>query len=101
MPFALDGSSARFLSFQVDLAGNHLRIGAGTVTSLHLLEAALRAGAGFIVTPTVAEPVIEACVGRGVPVFRGAFSPNEIARVWKLGATIVKVFPAEIPRSGQ
>lgn len=78
-----------------ELAGNSLNIGAGTVTNAAGLEAALAAGAGFIVTPVVAEDVIRRCVHLKVPVFPGAFSPTEIVRAWDLGATMVKVFPAE------
>jgi 2-dehydro-3-deoxyphosphogluconate aldolase/(4S)-4-hydroxy-2-oxoglutarate aldolase len=77
-------------------AGGQLNIGAGTVTSIALLNEALEAGAGFIVTPTLAIPVIERCVKQGIPVFPGAFTPTEIARAWELGATMVKVFPAEV-----
>ena len=53
------------------------------------------AGASFIVTPAVNEGVIRKCVELGVPVFPGAFSPGEIYRAWELGATMVKVFPAD------
>src|SRR5438034_5404951 len=80
-----------------EIAGSALNIGAGTVTDLRLLEDALSAGASFIVTPTVAVPVIERCGQLKVPVFPGAFSPTEIARAWELGATMVKLFPADVP----
>jgi 2-dehydro-3-deoxyphosphogluconate aldolase/(4S)-4-hydroxy-2-oxoglutarate aldolase len=75
-------------------AGGALNIGAGTVTSLPLLEEALAAGASFIVTPTVTNAVIRRCVHLNVPVFPGALSPGEILTAWNLGATLVKVFPA-------
>lgn len=80
----------------VGLAGLRMNIGAGTVTSLTLLDQALDAGATFVVTPIVQPDVIARCVELGVPVFPGAFSPTEIARAWELGATVVKVFPAEL-----
>lgn len=75
--------------------GGSLNVGAGTVTSLPLLEEALQAGATFIVTPTVEPRIIRACVERGIPIFPGAFTPGEIVRAWNLGATMVKIFPAE------
>ena len=78
-----------------EISGGALNIGAGTVTDVGLLEVALSAGASFIVTPTVAVPVIERCRQLKVPVFPGAFSPSEIVQAWELGATMVKVFPAE------
>lgn len=80
----------------VAMAGARMNIGAGTVTTLALLEQALEAGATFVVTPIVREDVILRCVDLGVPVFPGAFTPTEIARAWELGAAAVKVFPAEV-----
>ncbi len=71
-----------------------LNIGAGTVRNTSDLEAALKAGAGFIVTPVLDEQVIKECVKLGIPVFPGAYTPTEIYRAWHLGAPVVKVFPA-------
>ncbi|MFM1945556.1 MAG: hypothetical protein RI897_4538, partial [Verrucomicrobiota bacterium] len=79
----------------VGLAGGRMNVGAGTVLTLGQLEAALEAGANFIVTPVVGEAVIRRCVELGVPVFPGAYTPGEIVRAWGLGATMVKVFPAD------
>ena len=79
----------------VAMAGDSMQIGAGTVTSMDLLERALRAGARFIVTPFLAVEVVQECVKRQIPVFPGALSPTEIRQAWELGATMVKVFPAE------
>lgn len=70
-----------------------LNVGAGTVCSMADLDRALAAGAQFIVTPIINKLVIEACVGRGVPIFPGAFTPSEIYEAWTLGASLVKVFP--------
>lgn len=77
------------------VVGDKMCVGAGTVLSLELLEKALEAGASFIVTPVVNVDVIEECVRRKAPVFPGAYSPTEILKAWELGATMVKVFPAE------
>ena len=77
------------------IAGDRMCIGAGTVLNLELLEKALAAGAAFIVTPVVNVDVIEECVRRKIPVFPGAYSATEILCAWELGATMVKVFPAE------
>jgi 2-dehydro-3-deoxyphosphogluconate aldolase/(4S)-4-hydroxy-2-oxoglutarate aldolase len=74
--------------------GHQLNIGAGTVCSLQDLDLALTAGAQFIVTPILEADVIKACVQAGIPVFPGAFTPTEIHQAWKLGAPLVKVFPA-------
>ena len=74
--------------------GAGLNIGAGTVLTVKDLDAALSAGAGFVVTPVLNEDVIRQCVAQSVPVFPGAYTPTEIYRAWLLGADMVKVFPA-------
>jgi len=78
-----------------DLLGPRGNVGAGTVTSMQGLDLALEAGASFIVTPVVLPEVIRACVERGVPVMPGAMTPTEIFTAWNLGASLVKVFPAD------
>jgi 2-dehydro-3-deoxyphosphogluconate aldolase/(4S)-4-hydroxy-2-oxoglutarate aldolase len=88
-------AAAAQIRHAIACGGTRLNTGAGTVTNRKLLTDALDAGAGFIVTPTVATEVIRECVALGVPVFPGAFSPSEIMTAWDLGATMVKVFPAD------
>ena len=78
-----------------ELSAEKMSIGAGTVTNLTLLDQALAAGATFIVTPTLNAEVIQECVRQKIPIFPGAYSPTEIQRAWDLGATMVKIFPAE------
>jgi 2-dehydro-3-deoxyphosphogluconate aldolase/(4S)-4-hydroxy-2-oxoglutarate aldolase len=77
-------------------AGARMMIGAGTVTTIERLESALAAGAGFIVLPTLVREVVSACRERGIPVFPGALTPQEIHDAWTAGATMVKVFPAKL-----
>ena len=72
-----------------------LVVGAGTVLDLDMLKKAQAAGATFIVTPVLVEEVISYCAKHKIAVFPGAFSPLEIYKAWKLGATMVKVFPAK------
>ncbi len=79
----------------VDLMGAKGNVGAGTVTTIETLDRALKAGATFIVTPAVVPDVIQACVQRKIPVMPGAMTPTEILGAWRLGATMVKVFPAD------
>jgi 2-dehydro-3-deoxyphosphogluconate aldolase/(4S)-4-hydroxy-2-oxoglutarate aldolase len=78
-----------------DLVGGKGNVGAGTVTTVETLDKALKAGATFIVTPAVVPDVIQACVERKIPVMPGAMTPTEILTAWRLGATMVKVFPAD------
>lgn len=74
--------------------GHSLNIGAGTVCDVMELELALSAGAQFIVTPIINEDVIKLCVKRNIPVFPGAYTPTEVYKAWKLGANLIKIFPA-------
>lgn len=74
--------------------GERLNIGAGTVCDLEGMHSALEAGAQFIVMPILDEDVIRHCASHGIPVFPGAYTPSEIYKAWKLGASMVKVFPA-------
>ena len=80
--------------------GSSMNIGAGTVCEPDDLEAALDAGAGFIVTPVVVDTVIRTCAERKIPIFPGAYTPTEIYNASKLGADLVKVFPASASGPG-
>lgn len=73
-----------------------LNVGAGTVCSLNDLEASLKVGANFIVTPIFKKEIIIRCVSMGLPIFPGAFSPTEIYEAWEHGATMVKLYPASL-----
>ena len=76
-------------------ADDRLTIGAGTVLSMDDLRSALDAGASFIVLPVMIPDVVEYCANHSIPVFPGAFTPQEIYNAWSAGATMVKVFPAK------
>jgi len=76
-------------------ADNRLTIGAGTVLSMDDLRSALDAGATFIVLPVMIPDIVEYCANHSIPVFPGAFTPQEIYNAWSAGATMVKVFPAK------
>ena len=69
-------------------------LGAGTVTDVARAEAALAAGATFLVTPNLNLEVIRTARARGVPIMPGAMTPTEIWNAAAAGADYVKVFPA-------
>lgn len=71
-----------------------LLVGAGTVLSIAEAEAALEAGARFLVTPHLDLDLVGWAAGRGVAIVPGAFSPTEILTAWRAGAAAVKLFPA-------
>ncbi len=58
------------------------------------MDAAVEAGAQFLVAPTYQEAVVERALELGVPCVPGALSPTEIDTAWQQGATFVKLFPA-------
>jgi 2-dehydro-3-deoxyphosphogluconate aldolase/(4S)-4-hydroxy-2-oxoglutarate aldolase len=69
-------------------------LGAGTVTDVARAEAALAAGAAFLVTPNLDFDVIRMAREQDTPVLPGAMTPTEIWNAAKVGAEFVKVFPA-------
>jgi 2-dehydro-3-deoxyphosphogluconate aldolase / (4S)-4-hydroxy-2-oxoglutarate aldolase len=71
-----------------------LLVGAGTVLDVASAEAAVAAGAQFLVMPHTDLGLVEWAAGRDVTVFPGAFTPTEILAAWRAGATAVKLFPA-------
>ncbi|MCR2812200.1 bifunctional 4-hydroxy-2-oxoglutarate aldolase/2-dehydro-3-deoxy-phosphogluconate aldolase [Microbacterium sp. zg.Y1090] len=69
-------------------------VGAGTVVRPDQVDAAVDAGARFIVSPGTSRAVVERCRLRGVPVLPGAVTATEIQAALELGITTVKFFPA-------
>ena len=79
----------------IRISNGKLCVGAGTVLKLDELHAALDAGAKFIVSPVIVPEVVRECAEKGIPVFPGAFAPQQIYEAWQFGATMVKLFPAK------
>jgi 2-dehydro-3-deoxyphosphogluconate aldolase/(4S)-4-hydroxy-2-oxoglutarate aldolase len=69
-------------------------VGVGSVLTAEDAEAAVDAGAQFLVTPAVRQAVAEAAAARNVPVIMGALTPTEVITAIDLGAAAVKIFPA-------
>lgn len=75
--------------------GSDINIGAGTVLTLEELQIAHKAGATFVLSPTLlSKEMFDYCKEHEILSVPGAFTPTEIARAFALGADIVKVFPA-------
>ena len=73
-----------------------MEIGAGTVINAEQCEAALAAGATFIVSPGLSVAVAKICKERNVPYYPGCVTPTEIMAALELGITTVKFFPANV-----
>ncbi|MEW6546541.1 MAG: 2-dehydro-3-deoxyphosphogluconate aldolase [Bacillota bacterium] len=89
-----DEGSLRLLGRAVEVSGQDLLWGMGTVTTTDQVRRAVGAGARFIVTPVLVPEVISACLDLDVVCIPGAFSPTEIYSAWRAGADLIKVFPA-------
>lgn len=75
--------------------GNKLCIGAGTVLTKEEVRAAYDCGCSFIVSPDADEEVVSETLKLGMVSLPGAMTPTEVKRAWKLGADMVKLFPAD------
>ena len=73
-----------------------MEIGAGTVINAAQCEAALAAGATFIVSPGLSPAVANICNERNIPYYPGCVTPTEIMAALELGITTVKFFPANV-----
>ncbi len=76
--------------------GSELLLGAGTVLDRGAAEAAIGAGARFLVMPHLDEELVRWAAARGIPTFPGAFTPTEILAAWRAGASAVKLFPSSV-----
>lgn len=73
-----------------------LLVGAGTVLTAAQVDAAVEAGARFIVTPGLSAAVVVRCRELGVPVLPGVSSATEVMAALDLGIDVVKLFPAAL-----
>lgn len=74
--------------------GEGVLFGAGTVLDAETARAAVLAGAGFIVAPTLNLKVIALCNRYSVPIMPGCYTPTEMLTAWEAGADMIKLFPA-------
>jgi len=73
----------------------HAVVGAGTVLDPAQLAGALDAGAEFIVSPGLTEPLGKAAASADVPFLPGTSNTGDVMRARDLGFTRLKFFPAE------
>jgi 2-dehydro-3-deoxyphosphogluconate aldolase/(4S)-4-hydroxy-2-oxoglutarate aldolase len=69
-------------------------VGAGTVLSPADLDAALAAGAQFVVSPGLTDRLGQAAIASGVPFLPGVANAGDIMRGLDLGLSRFKFFPA-------
>ncbi len=70
-------------------------VGAGTVLTPHQVDAAVEAGAGFIVSPGLNPRTVRYCLEKKVPMVPGISTPSDMEQAIEFGLEVVKFFPAE------
>ncbi len=70
-----------------------MMIGAGTVWDTETAQAAIEAGAAYLITPNLDEEVIAYGKNQQIDVLPGVMTPTEIVRAYRAGAAMVKLFP--------
>ena len=93
------------VTFRTDAAADAIRamteafpemlVGAGTVLTTAQADAAMAAGAKFLVSPGLNPAVVKYCVEKGYPITPGCANPSDIEQALALGLDVVKFFPAE------
>lgn len=73
--------------------GDKMLVGAGTVTSVELVEMAAKAGAMYIISPDTDAAVIRRTKELGLVSLPGAYTPTEAKQAHNAGADFVKLFP--------
>jgi 2-dehydro-3-deoxyphosphogluconate aldolase / (4S)-4-hydroxy-2-oxoglutarate aldolase len=76
--------------------GENFLFGAGSVLDPETAQAAILAGADFIVSPTLNLGLIALCNRHSLPVMPGCYTPTEALTAWEAGADLIKLFPASV-----
>jgi 2-dehydro-3-deoxyphosphogluconate aldolase/(4S)-4-hydroxy-2-oxoglutarate aldolase len=86
---AAAADAIRILSARGDLL-----VGAGTVLTPEQVDAAVAAGAAYVVSPGLSRAVVERCAQHGVIPLPGAVTATEVQAALEFGLSTVKFFPA-------
>jgi 2-dehydro-3-deoxyphosphogluconate aldolase / (4S)-4-hydroxy-2-oxoglutarate aldolase len=71
-------------------------VGAGTVLTTAQADAAIDAGAAFLVSPGFGPDVVDRALARGVAMLPGIATPTELQAALARDLRVVKVFPAAV-----
>ena len=93
------------ITFRTDAAEESIRriaaeypdffIAAGTVLTPAQADAAMAAGASFVVSPGLNPNVVKHCLDKDYPIIPGVCTPTEVEAAMALGLSYLKFFPAE------
>jgi 2-dehydro-3-deoxyphosphogluconate aldolase/(4S)-4-hydroxy-2-oxoglutarate aldolase len=70
-------------------------VGAGTVRTVEDVDAAIDAGAQFLIAPNLSPDALERATNRERLILPGVLTPTEVQRAVDGGCRMVKLFPAE------
>lgn len=79
----------------IEALGDAAIVGVGTVIHQDQCQAALDAGAQFVVTPITRTKLIPMVHASNHPIMVGAYTPTEAQTAYEAGADMVKIFPAD------
>jgi 2-dehydro-3-deoxyphosphogluconate aldolase/(4S)-4-hydroxy-2-oxoglutarate aldolase len=71
-------------------------VGVGTVTTTGQIDAALTAGARFLVSPGATPRLLDGLQASGVPFLPGTATASDLVALLERGITHAKLFPAEV-----
>lgn len=93
------------ITFRTDAAAEAIQImtqefpdmivGAGTVLTTEQVDAAIQAGAKFIVSPGFNPKIVKYCIDKNILILPGCTNPSDIEQAIEFGLEAVKFFPAE------
>jgi len=93
------------ITFRTDAAEEAIRLikaaypdfflGAGTILTPKQADAAMAAGAAFLVSPGLNPETVKYCREKDYPIIPGVCTPSEVELALSLGLTYLKFFPAE------
>ncbi|WP_075186028.1 bifunctional 4-hydroxy-2-oxoglutarate aldolase/2-dehydro-3-deoxy-phosphogluconate aldolase [Teredinibacter haidensis] len=73
----------------------NIQVGAGTVSKIDQVKAAVDAGATFMVSPGFNPKVVQYCVENNIPIAPGITNPTDIEMALDYDLEVLKFFPAE------
>ena len=86
-------TTARSIGEIAKAFAGRMLVGAGTVTSVELVEMTHEAGGMFIISPNTNADVIRRTRELGMVSMPGALTPTDVVNAYEAGADIVKIFP--------
>ncbi|RZT02539.1 bifunctional 4-hydroxy-2-oxoglutarate aldolase/2-dehydro-3-deoxy-phosphogluconate aldolase [Cuneatibacter caecimuris] len=82
------------ISMLREALGEDALVGAGTAITVEKAEAAVKAGAQFLLSPSTDRDVLEYCRDQGIAMLPGALTPSDVSACLRYGFSTIKLFPA-------